>query len=210
MSKLLGLIVLTAILTASGAARADFNDMGRTMSNIFTYSNNITQANVLYSAERAQQRMAIEGTAAIAQQHAALTATDFRPARPGHPSIDRWLATPDASQIGGNVRAIVDAFDRQLRRNNLAMSATLALETAVYVLDHRTFDAAQEAPLLAAVNDTIAAAPALRTMSAADKQLMSDAWLLASAVMVQYEQTGNHDASATLARQLLATFGVQR
>ncbi len=208
MTKLPAALVLSASVTASSAARADFNDMARTMSNIFTYSNNITQANVLYSAERAQQRIAIEGTAAI--EHAPLTTTDFRPARPGHPSIDRWLASPAAAGLGPNVRSIVAAFDRQLHRNNLAVSATLALETAIYVLDHRTFDAAQEAPLLAAVNDTIAAAPALHIMSAADKQQMSDAWLLASAVMVQYEQTGNHDASVALARQMLAAFGVQR
>ena len=193
MSKALRHLVVLAIVTASGAARADFNDQARTMSNIFTYSNNITTANVLYTAEKAQQRMYIEGAAAIeaAHAHAAVGATDFRPARPGHPMIDQYLASVDAG-TGNAVRTIVASIDGRLRRNNLATSASLVLETSTYVLDHRTLTADQEAQLFAAVNDMLAAAPALAKTSAADKQLMSDTLLLATALMIQYEQAGDH------------------
>lgn len=203
MSKLLAVL---AIVTASSTARADFNDMGRTMSNIYTYSNNITTANIAYSASKAQMKMGIEGAYGT---HAAVEATDFRVARPGHPLIDQYLATVDAGTASG-VRAIIANFDGRLRHNNLAVSASLALETSTIVLDHRTLTGDQEAQLFTAVNDSLAAAPALGKASAADKQGMSDSLLLATALMLQYEQVGNHDASVAIARQMMTAFGIAR
>ena len=209
MPKTLSHVVLLAVVTASGVARADFNDMGRTMSNIFTYSNNITTASVAYSAQQSQYRAYAGATNTAQPQHAALTATDFRPVRSGHPVVDQYLASADAG-TGNGVRTIIANFDGRLRRNNLATSASLTIETATYVLDHKTLTADQEAQLLAAVNDTLANVPALATTSAADKQQMSDTLLLATALMLQYEQAGDHVTSAAIAKQMMATFGIAR
>ena len=202
-------VVVLAILTASSAARADFNDQARTMSNIFTYSNNITTASVAYSAQQSQYRAYTAGTNAITAQHATVDATDFRPARAGHPVIDQDLATADTT-TGTCVRAIVANFDGRLRRNNLATAASLAFETATYVLDHRTLTGDQEAQLFSVVNDTLAAAPGLARASAADKQQMADTLLLATALMFQYEQANNHDTSVAIAKQMMTVFGIAR
>jgi hypothetical protein len=142
-----------------------------------------------------------------------LSATDFKPAAPGRPVLDAYLASlqfpPDQrATLRQVIEASIAEFEKAGRKNNVAASMAVALEASVLVLrGHENSDAESKA-LLQALNDLIAVSPEWKKMSAREKQNMSDSLLLASALTLNLAIVGKEDetskkASVAIAEELL-------
>jgi hypothetical protein len=154
---------------------------------------------------------------APAASHLPLTATDFVPARPGHPAIDQAIdgmsLTVEQRQ---QLRAQVDeAFRRvasQFRANNVAVSVAIAYATSLTTLNGQQVSAQQSQELIYAVNDQLARNSQFATLSAQQKQDESDR-LIFQSVIISVLRDGASDSPESkqkaeeLSRIVLRQFG---
>lgn len=205
-------IVVLAVISAGGTARADFASMGKFMSTMSGYQQSFATASNAYEAQQARYRAlagnagattgattdkpAVSDKPAAPVKHLPITATDFKPAAKGHPIIDQILAENVAPGERAQAKASIEQAFAQLeksgvRPNNLANSVALAIEVSMLSTNGYQGSDAAEAELLASVNDAIAANPAFKKMSAKDLQTTNDVLWLSSALMVQFIQAGD-------------------
>jgi hypothetical protein len=151
------------------------------------------------------------GTAPAA--HLAINATDFVPAEPGHPVVERFLdqakLPPDQrAQLGKVIYGTFTQVDTQLRKNNIAASMGLALGTSIYAVNGKIISDAESNQLIFTLNDMIARTPEFARMSRQEKQTTSDSLILVSSLILAFKQAGQRDPqlkqqSVALAQGLL-------
>ena len=133
--------------------------------------------------------------------HLPIGATDFVPARPGHPIVDQAMAnlalTPEQRL---QLRTAVDEMFRlvaaRYRGNNVAVAAAVAYATATLVASGADMNDRQIQELVFTVNDTLARNPRFAAMSAMQKQNDADGLIFQSVVMSVLRELGARDPQA--------------
>jgi len=120
--------------------------------------------------------------------HLPITATDFVPARPGHPTIDRAInnmsITPEQrQQVHDEVDEMFRRVASQYRRNNLAVSVGVAYATSMTTLNGSQMNQQQSLEFIYGINDQLAQSPNFGLMSAQQKQDESDTLIFQSAII---------------------------
>jgi hypothetical protein len=136
-----------------------------------------------------------------AMQHLPLTATDFVPARNGHPIVDQAIAgMPIAPEQRRQLRDAIELmFNRvatQYRGNNLAASVAVAYSTALLTLNGAQLDAQQSREFIFGVNDKLARAPQFALMSSTEKQNRSDSLIFQAVMITVLREMGQRDQQA--------------
>jgi hypothetical protein len=136
-----------------------------------------------------------------AGQHLPLAATDFVPARNGHPIVDQAIADmPIALEQRRQLRdAIEQTFNRvatQYRGNNMAVSVAVAYSTALLTLNGAQLNAQQTRELVFGVNDKLAGGPQFALMSATEKQNRSDSLIFQAVMITVLREMGQRDRQA--------------
>jgi len=129
--------------------------------------------------------------------HLPVTATDFTPAMPGHPFVDRFLQSqPLTGEQRGALRGAFDEMSsriaRESRPNNLAAAMTFAICGAIYLIDNSFTDADTDR-YYAAINDRLGSSPVVAQMSALQKQNLSDAMIMNITVAKLLADLGQSD-----------------
>jgi hypothetical protein len=144
--------------------------------------------------------------------HLPITLTDFVPVLPGHPFIDQHLATAPltpqerAAVLKSVNSTYVDLSDgKHGRPNNLATALFQAINMAKSTLrncDLGNPDANLQ--MLLRINDRLAAAPQMATMSAGDKQALSEMLIFQASLfsMACEMAPGTHAADKAQAIQM--------
>lgn len=158
------------------------------------------------------------GTLPVATQHLPITATDFIPARPGHPTVDEAIAnmaiTPEQrKQVHDGVDKTFRHIATQYRGNNLAVSVAAAYTTSMITLNGSPMTPQQIQEFIYGVNDQLAQNPQFALLSAQQKQDEYDRFIFQAAMIAALQDAGrtNPDAkqqSLDLSRVVLAQFGV--
>lgn len=218
--KLLTAIVFAAsVLTAGKAARAQYVslDTGRTFNNpasawLDTRLLGVVQTQSFkrwYDRQGTRQPPSVPGRV----KHHPLSATDFRPARPGHPRIEELLAasgmSPDTQARVRKVAEITFQTIARRRENNIA-TAMLALFVAAKTMLREPLPAAQVEEALLSLNDELATWPRFAAASADEKQNTYDSLIFVMTVLVTYNDVGardqiTHDAGVALAGKVVRT-----
>ena len=151
-----------------------------------------------------------------ARAHLPITATDFVPARPGHPFVDQALAgmavTPEQrAQLRKGAEELFRRVAARYRGNNLAVSATVAYAAAVLALNGTELNDQQMRDFVLAVNDEFARHPQFAALTPLQKQDESDRLIFQSFVIEVLRELGMRDPHAKqqateLARAVLKQF----
>jgi hypothetical protein len=135
-----------------------------------------------------------------AAQHLPLAATDFVPARNGHPIVDQAIADMPIALEQRRLRDAIELmFNRvatQYRGNNLAVSAAVAYSTALLTLNGAQLNAQQTRELVFGVNDKLAGGPQFALMSSAERQNRSDSLLFQAVMINVLREVGQRDRQA--------------
>lgn len=134
-------------------------------------------------------------------RHLPLAATDFVPARNGHPIVDQAIADmPIAPEQRRQLRDAIEVmFNRvatQYRGNNMAVSVAVAYSTALLTLNGAQLNAQQTREFVFGVNDRLAQGPQFAMMSSADKQNRSDSLIFQAAMITVLREMGQRDLQA--------------
>lgn len=132
-------------------------------------------------------------------QHLPINATDFVPARPGHPVVDQIIGnlsfTPEQRQqlhMGSD-----EAFRRiaaQYRPNNLAVSVAVAYTLSMSTLNGSRPDPNRE--FVYSVNDQLAQSPKFALLTAQEKQDESDKLIFQSFIIAAARDRSARDPQA--------------
>jgi hypothetical protein len=154
----------------------------------------------------------------VATQHLPITATDFIPARPGHPTVDEAIAnmtiTPEQrQQVHDGVDKTFRHIARQYRGNNLAVSLAAAYTTSMITLNGSLMTPQQIQEFIYGVNDQLAQNPQFALLSAQEKQDQSDKFIFQAAMIAALQDAGRKSPEAKqqsldLSRIVLGQFGV--
>jgi len=133
--------------------------------------------------------------------HLPISATDFVPARAGHPVVDQAMAnlalTPEQRL---QLRTAVDEMFRlvaaRYRGNNVAVAAAVAYATATLVASGADMNDRQIQELVFTINDSLARNPRFAAMSAMQKQNDADGLIFQSVVMTVLRELGARDPQA--------------
>lgn len=133
--------------------------------------------------------------------HLPISATDFVPARPGHPAVDQAMAdltlTPEQRM---QLRKAVDEMFRlvaaRYRGNNVAVAVAVAYATATLVASGADMNDRQIQDLVFTVNDTLARNPRFAAMSAMQKQNDADGLIFQSVIITVLRELGVRDPQA--------------
>jgi hypothetical protein len=136
-----------------------------------------------------------------AAQHLPLAATDFVPARNGHPIVDQAIADmPIAPEQRRQLRDAIELmFNRvatQYRGNNMAVSVAVAYSTALLTLNGAQLNAQQTREFVFGVNDKLAQAPQFARMSSTEKQNRSDSLIFQAVMITVLREMGQRDRQA--------------
>jgi hypothetical protein len=143
-----------------------------------------------------------QAPAAAPGAHLPITATDFVPARPGHPFVDQAIAgmaalTPEQRvQMRNGVEQVFRRVATQYRGNNLAVSVTVAYAAAQLTLTGTDMNAQQAREFVFGVNDQLARHPRFATMTALDKQTESDRLIFETFAIAVLRDLGTRDPQA--------------
>jgi PDZ domain len=154
----------------------------------------------------------------VATHHLPITATDFMPARPGHPTVDEAIAnmsiTPEQrKQVHDGVDKTFRHIATQYRGNNLAVSLAAAYTTSMITLNNSLMTPQQIQEFIYGVNDQLAQNPQFALLSAQQKQDQSDKFIFQAAMIAALQDAGRTSPEAKqqsldLSRVVLAQFGV--
>ena len=146
-----------------------------------------------------------------AGQHLALEATDFVPAQPGHPVVDKAIANLALSpeqrlQLRHGVEEMFGRVASRYRGNNLAVSVAIAYASATLTLTGSDMNDLQTREFVFGINDTLARHPRFVRMSALEKQNESDGLIFQSVVLSALRELGERDPQARQQATALARF----
>jgi hypothetical protein len=144
----------------------------------------------------------------VVASHLPMAATDFRPVVYGHPLLEQYLTSqPFTPQQRAAVRQAFGEMSarvaRAARPNNLAVSMAAAVCGAIYVIDQSFTDADSDRYLLA-INDRLGASHQFASLSAGQKQNLSDSLILQTTVIRLLSELGKTDPQARLQSTQLA------
>jgi len=155
--------------------------------------------------------------AAAAVAHLSITATDFVPARPGHPFVDQAIAgmtalTPEQRvQMRNGAEETFRRVAKQYRGNNLAVSVTVAYAAALLTLNGTDMNPQQTRAFVFNVNDQLVRHPRFASMTPMEKQTESYRLIFQTFAIAVLRDLGARDpharAQATeLARTVMKQF----
>jgi hypothetical protein len=173
---------------------------------------NLSRSLALRGSAGASTAPAAPSTAAPGAAHRPLSATDFKPADRNRPVLDRFvggieLEPADRAGLKQALEQTIRGFEKETRRNNVATSFGIALVAAVHVANGQDIADAQSEELVATLNDAMSSSTQWKQMSARDKQTLSDAMLVYTAMMMQLAARPEPEikqVSVTMAKGLLA------
>jgi hypothetical protein len=180
-----------------------------------THSDPLSSSLDTFINGRMQQQMLQKSFAARQPQqqpaapvvHKALTATDFRPAAKGHPTIDSLLSSPNLTpDVRTRMRTMVDATFAtlgQVRQNNMATALGAALGTATVIVSGQPMSPAASAQLFQGVNDLLAESPEFARLKPRDKQVMYEKLVMTTALLLMLQDGGR--TNPNLRAQSVAT-----
>ena len=148
------------------------------------------------------QRPATASPTAMPVGHLPITATDFVPARPGHPFVDQAIAgmtalSPDQrAQMRNSAEEMFRRVATQYRANNLAVSVTVAYAAASLTLNGTDMNAQQTREFVFNVNDQLARHPRFASMTALEKQTESDRLIFQTFAIAVLRDLGTRDPQA--------------
>lgn len=133
--------------------------------------------------------------------HLPISATDFVPARQGHPAVDQAMAnltlTPEQRlQLRNAVDEMFRVVAARYRGNNVAVAVAVAYATATLVASGADMNDRQIQELVFTVNDSLARSPRFAAMSAMQKQNDADGLIFQSVVMTVLRELGARDPQA--------------
>jgi hypothetical protein len=133
--------------------------------------------------------------------HLPISATDFVPARAGHPVVDQAMAnlalTPEQRlQLRNAVDEMFRLVAARYRGNNVAVAVAVAYATATLVASGADMNDRQIQELVFTVNDTLARNPRFAAMSAMQKQNDADGLIFQSVVITVLRDLGARDPQA--------------
>lgn len=136
-----------------------------------------------------------------AAQHLPLTATDFVPAQNGHPIVDQAIANMHIAleqrrQLRDAAELMFNRVATEYRRNNLAVSVTVAYSTALLTLNGAQLNAQQTREFAFSVNDNLAQRPQFALMSSTEKQNQSDSLIFQAVMIAVLRDMGRRDPQA--------------
>ena len=148
---------------------------------------------------------------------APITATDFVPARPGHPFVDQAIAgmaglTPaQRVQMRNGAEEMFRRVATQYRGNNLAVSVTVAYAAALMALNGTDMNPQQTREFVFNVNDQLVRHPRFASMTSLEKQTESDRLIFQTFAIVVLRDLGSRDPLAReqateLARTVMKQF----
>jgi hypothetical protein len=157
-----------------------------------------------------------QGPALAPPQHLPITATDFVPARPGHPFVDQAIAgmpltAEQRTQFRNGAEELFRRIAVQYRGNNLAVSVTLAYAAATLALGGADMNAQQTREFVFGVNDNLGRNPRFASMTALEKQNESERLVFQTFVVAVLRDLGTRDPQARqqateLARAMMKQF----
>jgi hypothetical protein len=144
-----------------------------------------------------------------ATQHLPITATDFIPARPGHPKVDEAIAnmslTPEQrKQVRDGVEKTFRHIATQYRGNNFAVSVAAAYTTSMITLNGIQMTPQQTLEFIYGMNDQLALNPQYVLLSAQQKQDESDKFIFQAAMISALQDLGRKDPEARQQSQELS------
>jgi len=148
------------------------------------------------------QGPATASPAALPGGHLPITATDFVPARPGHPFVDQAIAgmtalTPEQRvQMRNGAEDMFRRVAAQFRANNLAVSVTVAYAAASLTLNGTDMNAQQTREFVFNVNDQLARHPRFASMTPLEKQTESDRLIFQTFAIAVLRHLGTRDPQA--------------
>lgn len=139
---------------------------------------------------------------------APISATDFPRNPQGKDVVAQFIAATNLSAAEGQtlataLRSTMAQLGAAGRKDNIATAMTLLIGLSFGVLEKPGFDPNRADELIPLVNDGLAASPQFKSLSAADRQSMYDSFLLSASVIAILHQSGNKEASQTIAKQNL-------
>jgi|GEM_PF-4181936 len=151
--------------------------------------------------------------ASPANPSAPISATDFRRDPNGKDVVAQFIAqtglpAADGQKLATTLRSTMTQLGAAGRRDNIATAMTLLIGLSYGVLEKPGFDPSRSDDLIPAVNDALAASPQFKSLSAADRQNMYDSLLLSAAVIAVVHQSGDRNASKSIAQQTLQQMGL--
>lgn len=142
----------------------------------------------------------------------ALALTDFRPATPGHPTVDAFVAAlnvdeAERAQLRSAVGATFHALAKD-RKNNIATALAATVGLARSILQGHELPDRAVARLRWSINDTLGAAPGFVSMGAERKQALYEALVVETALLglswsAAQENPDLAPTAQALARQVL-------
>ncbi len=154
-------------------------------------------------------------TAPSQTSHLPITATDFVPARPGHPTIDQAISnmsiTPEQrQQLHDRVDERFRDVATHYRGNNVAVAVAVAYATSMTTLNASQMNPQQSLEFIYGINDQLAQSPKFALMTAQERQDESDQLIFESVVISTLRDEGTHDPQAQLQAQELSRFTLQQ
>ncbi len=206
--------LLLTLVAASSVAQAQYTNTltGRQFSNMYAANADFLMTQMIQNANF-QSMMASSARKKAAPVAPAttpppptyrfpLSATDFKPAGPRTVPEQLAASAPkpeDRAQLLALCRTIQQAIEAQpdVRKNNLATAMTVLLGASIQVVADRDLSDAESDALLRTVNDTLAATPALKTMSAQKRTAAYDAFLVTGGLIAGIAQNAKESGDAT-------------
>jgi len=202
--------VSVALSLAPGSARAD--TLTEVMMN-FRMGQHIDR---LIFEKVVENRMAAQAGRKDAPERPArpsLSATDFKPARKGHPTVDAMLATmKDAGrrrQLATAIAAVLRELAKE-RANNVATALAATLGQARAVVDGRMMSDEALHALLSDVNAVLAGSPDYAKLTAEQKQMLYEYLAVNATLLALSFQAAERDPEAKAAGTALARRFLQR
>ena len=157
------------------------------------------------------------GPAAASVAHLPITATDFVPARPGHPFVDQAIAgmtalTPEQRvQMRTGAEEMFRRIATQYRGNNLAVSVTVAYAAALLTLNGTDMNSQQTREFVFNINDQLVRHPRFASMTSLEKQTESDRLIFQTFAIAVLRDLGTRNPQAReqateLARTVMKQF----
>jgi hypothetical protein len=145
----------------------------------------------------------------VAAYHLPITATDFVPARLGHPTVDEAISnmsiTPaERQKVHEGVDAVFRHIASHYRANNLAVSVSAAYTTSLITLYGSQMNLQQIDEFIFGVNDQLAQSPQFALLSAQEKQDESDRLIFQAAMISALQEAGRTNPEAKRQSQELS------
>ncbi len=144
---------------------------------------------------------------------APITATDFLRSPNGKDVVAEFITASnlppaDGSKLATSLRSTMNQLGAAGRKDNVATAMTLLIGLCYGVLEKPGFDPSRANDLIPGVNDALAASPQFKNLGMVERQQMYDSMLLSASLIAIVHQSGDKQASQTIARQALAQLGL--